>query len=111
VRTTLLIFASPLRAIMMILFATNPGQWREHQSMPDQRRVNGLRLIATDTDSTVGAGDELAGRRIDLLLLLTGRPAALSHLNGDGAERLATTQGDPAPCRAWVRPKTSPMRP
>jgi hypothetical protein len=27
VPTTLLIFASPLRAIMMILFATNPGQW------------------------------------------------------------------------------------
>jgi hypothetical protein len=50
--------------------------------MQDQRRVNGLRLIATHTDSTVGAGDELAGRRIDLLLLHTGRPAALSHLNG-----------------------------
>jgi hypothetical protein len=47
-----------------------------------QRRVNGLRLIATDTDWTVGAGDEVAGRRIDLLLLLTGRPAALSHSTG-----------------------------
>ena len=51
------------------------------------RRVpfDGLRLRATDADWTVGDGPEVSGPIAALLLLLTGRPARVADLTGDGA--------------------------
>jgi uncharacterized protein (TIGR03083 family) len=59
-----------------------------------RRRLRGVRLRATDTDWSVGAGPDLEGPIGALLLLLTGRTeAALPHLAGPGVptlvERLA----------------------
>jgi uncharacterized protein (TIGR03083 family) len=64
--------------------------WSKAFMFNAQRRLRGLRLSATDTDWSVGAGDDVTGRMIDLLLLLTGRPAALPRLGGAGAQRLAS---------------------
>ena len=50
--------------------------------------LDGCRLMATDTDWAVGDGLEVSGPIGALLLLLTGRPAALAGLSGDGAELL-----------------------
>lgn len=49
-----------------------------------RRRLAGLRITATDADWTVGAGPAVAGPIGSLLLLLTGRTAALEELEGDG---------------------------
>ena len=54
-----------------------------------RRRLAGLRLTATDTDWSVGAGPEVRGSALSLLLLLTGRTAAArSDLAGFGVEGL-----------------------
>ena len=50
--------------------------------------LEGYRLTATDADWTRGQGPEVAGPIGALLLLLTGRSAALSHLTGEGADAL-----------------------
>jgi uncharacterized protein (TIGR03083 family) len=51
------------------------------------------RLVATDTGWSVGAGPEIRGPILALLLLLSGRPVMLDRLGGEGAtgfaERLA----------------------
>jgi uncharacterized protein (TIGR03083 family) len=48
-----------------------------------RRRLRGMRLTATDTDWSAGAGDEVTGPIAALLLLLTGRTAtARPHLAG-----------------------------
>jgi uncharacterized protein (TIGR03083 family) len=54
-----------------------------------KRKLAGLTLRATDTDWTVGTGPEVAGTALDLLLLLTGRTAAVADsLHGEGAVSL-----------------------
>jgi uncharacterized protein (TIGR03083 family) len=54
-----------------------------------RHRLRGLRLLATDTDWSAGAGAELRGPIGMLLLLLTGRiPAALPHLSGAGVNTI-----------------------
>lgn len=54
-----------------------------------RRRLAGLRLTATDTEWTVGAGPEVAGTALSLLLLLTGRASTvLDCLHGPGVEGL-----------------------
>ena len=54
-----------------------------------RRRLNGVRLLATDTDWSAGAGAEVRGSIQMLLLLLTGRNAtALPYLAGPGAPTL-----------------------
>ena len=50
--------------------------------------LEGYRLTATDTHWTPGQGPEVTGPIGALLLLLTGRDAALEHLTGDGADAL-----------------------
>ena len=50
--------------------------------------LDGYRLTATDTDWTRGQGPEIAGPSGALLLLLTGRSAALERLAGEGADAL-----------------------
>jgi len=54
-----------------------------------RRRFRGLRLTATDIDWSIGAGADVRGPISALLLLLTGRPAALPQLIGDGLPDLA----------------------
>jgi uncharacterized protein (TIGR03083 family) len=53
-----------------------------------KRRIAGLKLGATDTDWTLGAGPEVAGPVISLLMAMTGRKAVLDDLTGDGVELL-----------------------
>lgn len=55
-----------------------------------RRRLRGLRLVADDVKWSVGAGEEVSGSVLSLLLLLTGRNAALPELHGPGTDRLAT---------------------
>ena len=47
-------------------------------------RIVGLRLRATDSDWSTGTGPEVTGPMISLVLAMTGRPAGLSDLSGDG---------------------------
>lgn len=54
--------------------------------------LKGYRLTATDTDWARGEGPQIAGPIGALLLLLTGRPAALAQLSGEGADALRTSQ-------------------
>jgi uncharacterized protein (TIGR03083 family) len=58
--------------------------------------LDGYRLTATDTDWTRGQGPEIAGPIGALLLLLTGRTAALQQLTGQGADALRSTVSRPA---------------
>jgi uncharacterized protein (TIGR03083 family) len=46
------------------------------------------RFAATDTSWSVGSGPEIRGPMLALLLVLTGRPAGLAHLTGEGADSL-----------------------
>ncbi|GAB0107563.1 maleylpyruvate isomerase family mycothiol-dependent enzyme [Nocardia sp. JMUB6875] len=61
----------------------------------DKRRLDGIRLHATDIDWTHGTGQEIQGPIVSLLLLITGRTARLDDLSGDAlplaVSRLSTT--------------------
>ena len=54
-----------------------------------QRRLHGLRLSATDASWSAGDGLAVEGPISALLLLMTGREAALDELTGQGAGALA----------------------
>ena len=62
------------------------GGWmgRVNRRLP----LEGYRLTATDTGWERGQGPAVAGPTAALLLLLTGRPAGLDRLTGDGAAAL-----------------------
>lgn len=49
-----------------------------------------VRLTATDADLSVGAGPEVSGTALSLLLAVTGRRVALNELAGPGVATLAT---------------------
>ena len=53
-----------------------------------KKRIGGLRLVATDTGWSFGAGPEVSGPALSLLLAMTGRAAGISELSGDGAATL-----------------------
>ncbi|MEW9533848.1 maleylpyruvate isomerase family mycothiol-dependent enzyme [Microbispora sp. NPDC049125] len=53
-----------------------------------QRRLTGLELVATDCSWSAGRGRRVEGPIAAILLLLTGRDAALSRLSGDGTAEL-----------------------
>jgi uncharacterized protein (TIGR03083 family) len=48
-------------------------------------RIAGLRLTSTDTGWSYGSGPEVTGPGMSLLLAMTGRPAGLPHLRGEGS--------------------------
>ncbi|WP_040695072.1 maleylpyruvate isomerase family mycothiol-dependent enzyme [Nocardia vinacea] len=50
----------------------------------DKHRLDGIRLVASDADWTHGSGPEIRGPITALLLLVTGRTAAMGLLAGDG---------------------------
>lgn len=49
-----------------------------------RKRIDGLRLIATDTGWSHGSGPEVSGPAMPLILAMTGRSAGLDRLSGDG---------------------------
>ena len=54
-----------------------------------KKRIQGLRLVATDLDWSCGDGPEVSGPATALLLAMTGRKGdGLAGLAGDGADRL-----------------------
>lgn len=61
--------------------------------------LDGHRLVATDASWSAGSGPEIAGPVSALVLLLTGRPAALDRLQGPGAEALRGRLSPPAGSR------------
>ncbi|KAA0083435.1 maleylpyruvate isomerase family mycothiol-dependent enzyme [Mycolicibacterium sp. P9-64] len=56
-------------------------------------RARGVRLIATDSDWSYGKGPEVRGPGEALLVVMAGRPAALSDLAGPGVATLAARLG------------------
>jgi uncharacterized protein (TIGR03083 family) len=53
-----------------------------------KRRIDGLRLSATDADWTNGSGSLVSGPVLSLVLAMTGRKAALDDLTGPGVASL-----------------------
>jgi uncharacterized protein (TIGR03083 family) len=53
-----------------------------------KRRIDGLRLRATDADWACGSGPEVSGPLMSLVMAMTGREAALADLTGEGAGTL-----------------------
>jgi uncharacterized protein (TIGR03083 family) len=53
-----------------------------------KRRIEGLKLRATDTDWSHGDGPEVSGPIVSLVLAMTGRTRALDDLSGDGVATL-----------------------
>jgi uncharacterized protein (TIGR03083 family) len=54
-----------------------------------KRRLRGFRFVATDVEYSAGDGPEVTGPVAALLLLFTGRPAALARLSGPGVDELS----------------------
>jgi uncharacterized protein (TIGR03083 family) len=52
--------------------------------MGTKKRIEGLRLVATDVDWTHGTGPEVTGKAMPLVMAMTGRAAGLDELDGDG---------------------------
>jgi len=50
-----------------------------------KKRIQGLRLVATDTGWTHGTGPQVSGPALSLMLAMTGRTVGLDDLSGDGA--------------------------
>jgi uncharacterized protein (TIGR03083 family) len=59
--------------------------WPLSRAFNARSRLQGLELVATDTDWSAGSGTRVEGPMRALLLLLTGRTAALDELRGAGA--------------------------
>jgi hypothetical protein len=52
------------------------------------KSLAGLRFIANDADITIGEGEDIHGRGIDLVMAMCGRRHAFASLDGPGAEIL-----------------------
>jgi uncharacterized protein (TIGR03083 family) len=53
-----------------------------------KKRIDSLRLVASDVDWAHGTGPEVTGPGASMLLAMTGRPAGLSDLAGEGLATL-----------------------
>jgi uncharacterized protein (TIGR03083 family) len=62
--------------------------WSRPRMFHARKKLAGFRLAADDAPWAVGQGHEICGPIGALLLLLTGRPAALPELSGSGAAGL-----------------------
>ena len=101
--------------------------WSSPRMFHARKKLAGYRLVADDAPWAAGQGHEISGPVGALLLLLTGRPAALPQLSGPGAaglRELLTPSPAVDPCdrrhqrlprhagRSWARPtwrtKSSP---
>ncbi|SDP27982.1 TIGR03083 family protein [Nakamurella panacisegetis] len=54
-----------------------------------KRRINGVQLIATDTDWTHGIGPKVQGPILSLVQAMTGRSVAIADLTGEGVTLLS----------------------
>ena len=54
-----------------------------------KERARGLHLVVTDAGLGIGAGEEVRGTAVALLLAVSGRPVAPEELTGPGATRLS----------------------
>ncbi|NUR85315.1 MAG: maleylpyruvate isomerase family mycothiol-dependent enzyme [Nonomuraea sp.] len=59
-----------------------------NQMLPGRRRIQGLRLEATDGPYRAGAGPLVAGSTLALVMAVAGRTAYLEDLKGEGVEVL-----------------------
>ena len=64
--------------------------WSMGRPFHAERKLTGLRLAATDHPWQAGQGPVVEGPIAAILLLITGRPAALSQLSGPGTAALHT---------------------
>jgi uncharacterized protein (TIGR03083 family) len=71
--------------------------WTSARMFHARKKLAGYRLAATDTTWSAGAGEEVSGPISALLLLLTGRAAALPRLSGPGAAALRAQLTSAAP--------------
>ncbi|HVA04531.1 MAG TPA: maleylpyruvate isomerase family mycothiol-dependent enzyme [Acidimicrobiales bacterium] len=55
-----------------------------------KKRIAGLRLSATDVDWSHGAGPDVSGSALSILMVMTGRGIAIDELSGEGAAILRT---------------------
>jgi uncharacterized protein (TIGR03083 family) len=62
--------------------------WSTPRMFHARKKLSGYRLIADDASWSAGQGQEVRGPIGALLLLLTGRPAALPQLSGPGSASL-----------------------
>ena len=62
--------------------------WSRPRTFHARKNLAGYRLVADDAPWAAGRGQEIRGTTGTLLLLLTGRPAALRQLSGPGAMAL-----------------------
>jgi uncharacterized protein (TIGR03083 family) len=62
--------------------------WSRSRMFHARKKLAGYRLVADDAPWAAGQGREISGPIGALLLLLTGRPAALPQLSGPGAAGL-----------------------
>ena len=53
-----------------------------------KKRIDGLRLVATDVEWSHGTGPEVTGRAMPMVMAMTGRPAGLDELGGEGLATL-----------------------
>jgi len=68
-------------------------RWPLSRAFRARDHLAGLELVATDTAWSVGAGERVEGPVRALLLLLTGRTAAVDLLTGAGTGRLRLAGG------------------
>jgi hypothetical protein len=61
---------------------------RSNLLLGGKNRSSGLTLRATDADWSAGSGPVVSGPALSLVLAITGRPAALADLSGDGLAAL-----------------------
>lgn len=67
--------------------------WRRSFPFRARRRLAGHRLVATDTAWSAGEGEPVEGSIQALLLLLTGRTAAVRRLTGSAVQQLVVRTG------------------
>jgi uncharacterized protein (TIGR03083 family) len=84
----------PMRPELSALAATRRWDTRNTWLATVNRRLplNGYQLRATDVNWSRGQGSDITGPIGAILLLLTGRPAALEQLTGEGADALRLTE-------------------
>jgi uncharacterized protein (TIGR03083 family) len=84
--------AIPLRRVMAmppeLAMLAADRVWSTSRMFHARKKLSGYRLIADDTSWSAGHGQEVRGPIGALLLLLTGRPAALPQLSGPGTASL-----------------------
>jgi uncharacterized protein (TIGR03083 family) len=61
--------------------------------MGTKKRIEGLRLVATDVDWSHGTGPEVTGRAMPMVMAMTGRAAGLDELGGEGLATLRRRTG------------------